>query len=305
MEWSKKHFPNNRKKIDELMTKLKELQSMESNDGTKKLVKECEEELEKAWIKEERFWLQRSRIKWLWWGDRNTKFFHQRTLMRRQRNRVTRLKDENGLWLEEEERIAKRINSYFQKLFTTNGDRSWGNTMDAVEKVVTEDMNEHLTAEIQDEEIKRAVFQMNALKALGPDGFNGLFFQKYGDTVKEDVIKAVKGFFQSGHMLAEMNNTNMVLIPKVHTSEEVTQFRPIGLCNFVYKIIAKIMVNRMKSMLDSLISENQTAFVPKRLIHDNIIIAHKCFHHLKRKEKGKKGEFGLKIDMNKAYDRVE
>lgn len=65
------------------------------------------------------------------------------------------------------------------------------------------------------------------------------------------------------------------------------------------------MVNRMKCMLNSLISENQTTFVPKRLIHDNIIIAHECFHHLKRKKKGKEGEFGLKIDMNKAYDRVE
>lgn len=106
-------------------------------------------------------------------------------------------------------------------------------------------------------------------------------------------------------MLTEMNKTNMVLIPKVHTAEEVTQFRPLGLCNFVYKIIAKIMVNRMKHILGSIITENQAVFVPKRIIHDNIVIAHECFHHLKRKKKGKKGEFGLKIDMNKAYDRVE
>lgn len=119
-EWSRKHFPNNRKRIDEIMVKLKELQARESNNEIRKLIKEYEEELEVVWSREERFWLQRSRIKWLWWGDRNTKFFHQRTLMRRQRNRVTRLKDENGMWLEEEEQIAERIKGYFQELFTSN-----------------------------------------------------------------------------------------------------------------------------------------------------------------------------------------
>lgn len=177
--------------------------------------------------------------------------------------------------------------------------------MEAVDKVVTQDMNDQLIAEVQENKIKKAVFQMNALKASGPDRYNGLFFQKYWEIIKDDVCKAVRGFFQSGHMLSEINRTNMVLIPKVQTAEEVNQFRPIGLCNFVYKIIAKIMVNRLKNMLGDLITENQAAFVPKRMIQDNIVIAHEFFHHLKRKKEGKLGELGLKIDMNKAYDRVE
>lgn len=149
---------------------------------------------------------------------------------------------------------------------------------------MTDEMNESLVTEVTDEEIKKPTFQMSALKAPGPNGFNGLFFQRYWEIVGQDVCSAVKSFFHEGYMLKEINKTNMVLIPKVQIPEKVTQFRPLGLCNFIYRIIAKIMVKRLKNMLSSIISENQAAFIPKRVIHDNIIIAHECFHYLKRKK---------------------
>lgn len=85
----------------------------------------------------------------------------------------------------------------------------------------------------------------------------------------------------------------------------MTQFRPISICTVIYKIIAKVLVNRMSSKLGQCINEAQGAFIPGRLISDNVLIAYKVLHSLKIKKRGKKGHFALKLDMSKAYDRVE
>lgn len=179
IEWSKKYFLNSAKEIEEITARIEVLQKEEASEENRMKIEELKEKLEKAWVREEQFWYQRARIIWLMCGDRNTRFFHQRVLLRRQRNKITRLKGENGEWLQEEDKVASRIGSYFQKLFTSEGEREWGRTMEAAKQVVTGEMNQGLVAEVQDEEIKRAVFQMGALKAPGPDDYNGLFYQKY------------------------------------------------------------------------------------------------------------------------------
>lgn len=102
-----------------------------------------------------------------------------------------------------------------------------------------------------------------------------------------------------------LNETNLVLIPKIDHPETMNHYRPISLCNFSYKIIAKILANRLKQVLDSCISEQQCAFIPNRLIQDNSILVHEAFHYLKNKKSGPKYELALKMDMNKAYDLLE
>lgn len=104
---------------------------------------------------------------------------------------------------------------------------------------------------------------------------------------------------------SSFNNTFIALIPKVDVPQSASQFRPIALCNFSYKIITKIISTRLKRFMPMLISENQSAFVSDRQIQDNILVTHELFHRLKLLKSGDSGEFALKLDMIKAYDRVD
>ncbi|OMO67492.1 reverse transcriptase [Corchorus capsularis] len=274
--------------------------SLEDRD----LVKDLESRLRNIWQEEETYWHQRARVNWLKCGDSNTKYFHQTTLKRRQFNKILKLK-KGDEWIEKEDEIMGEFLRYYEGLFTTRGDRDWDRVLQCVPEVVTREMNESLLVSITDEEVKQAVFQMGELKSLGPDGFNGQFFQTHWEVVQEDICNMVKNFFRSGKILKEINCTEIVLIPKVKSPESVTQFRPISLCNYIYKIISKLMVNRMKQFMGSLVTEEQSAFVEGRQIHDNVLVAQEVFHYLRVKKRGGSYDVAIKIDMSKAYDRVE
>ena len=132
-----------------------------------------------------------------------------------------------------------------------------------------------------------------------------LFYQHFWPTVKSIVIQTVLTFLNNGIAPPKFHDTHIVLIPKIKNPEKVTDYRPISLCNVAYKIASKVVANRLKVVMQDIIGENQSAFVAERLITDNILVAHELMNHISRKKRGKGGEMAVKLDMSKAYDRVE
>ncbi|CAN6543682.1 unnamed protein product [Malus baccata var. baccata] len=166
------------------------------------------------------------------------------------------------------------------------------------------EMNESLLAEVSSDEVKVAAMPMGSLKASGPDGFPGIFYQSNWDTVATEVNALIGDLMNGSDIPGGLNASHLVLIPKVQKSESVEQFRPISLCNYSYKMLSKVLANRLKMVIPDLISPSQNAFVAERQIQDNIGIAHELFHFLKTRKARSQFELGIKLDMQKAYDRA-
>lgn len=154
-------------------------------------------------------------------------------------------------------------------------------------------------------EVKEAIFQVGATKSLGLGGMPTHFFTKYWDLDGNDVIVAILIFLNNGDFLVDINKTFVVLIPKMPNAQNMKQYRPIFLCNVFYKIISKVLANRLKVILPLIILESRSAFIQNKYITDNILIAYELIHPLKSKRSRNKGYMAMKLDMSKAYERVE
>ena len=126
---------------------------------------------------------------------------------------------------------------------------------------------------------------MRPTKAPGPDGMNPLFYQKFWLVVGDNVVIAVLDFLNSSCMTPRINHTNIVLIPKVKNPIKMSNFRPISLCNVIYKIISKVLANRLKQILPYIISPTQSAFVLGRLITDNVLLSYETLHAMNIRKK--------------------
>lgn len=254
--------------------------------------------LNDEYSEEESYWRQRSRIQWLQDGDCITVFFHAVTRGRNAVNKLAVIENDSGEAAYGDDRIAKCIADFYRDVFTSSprGDLSF------IQPMVSEEMNQLLIAMPTDLEIKGAVFSIHKDKAPGSDGFSASFYQSFWDIIGEDVCKDIRSFFAESWLNPHFNETYVRLIPKIKGPRKVADYRPIALCSTHYKIVAKLLSKRMKPLLPTLISPQQSAFVAGRAISDKVLITHEVLHYLCTSKAKKFCSMAIKTDMSKTYD---
>lgn len=277
------------------------------NENSRNLgeIRRLQEEIEKILEQEDTKWKQRAKLNWYKHGDRNTSYFHAWATQRRNMSRIVRIHDATGVERTTQAEVSSAFTQYFQSLFTTGGTTGVEECLVGVYPRITEDMNNYLVREFFETEVRESLDQMALLKSPGPDGFAASFYQSSWDTIGEEVCNAALGFLNHGVFDPVINKTFIALIPKKKKPYSVTEYRPISLCNVCYKLIAKTLANRLKKVLNGIISLYQSAFIPGRLITDNVLVAFEALHTMNGRLKGRKGFMALKLEMSKAYDRVE
>jgi hypothetical protein len=222
-----------------------------------------------------------------------------------QKNKVRRLKRDDGTWTNDSAEMGDLATGFFQSLFTQEELVDPAIITDCMQSCIDADMNANLRAPFSEKEISDALFQIGPLKAPGPDGFPARFLQRNWDLLKEEVVQAVQRFFDTGIMPEGVNDTVIVLIPKNNDPEALKDFRPISLCNVIFKVVSKCLVNRLRPILQDIISPTQSAFIPGRLITDNALMAFECIHSTQTGSAARRNFCAYKLDMAKAYDRVD
>ncbi|XP_028761945.1 uncharacterized protein LOC114720467 [Neltuma alba] len=302
--WNKEVFGNIDRRKSTLLSRLEYLAKTSGDDPSWNSERNrVWEELEQCLVQEELMWLQRSRVNWYSQGDRNTSYFHNVTKSRSRRKTIEALRTEEGEWCYDPEELKRAGTAFFQSLYSAKQDCSELIDFGSTYPQIPSDRLDFLGGNISSEEVKKAIFSMGALKAPGPNGLNPLFFQSQWHIVGESIIKLTQKFFSNPSEIEGVNGTNIVLIPKVETPQTFRDLRPISLCNVIYKVFTKTLANRLKTIMPLLVAPNQCSFVPGRQIQDNIILVQEIVHSMSRMKR-RKGFMALKIDLEKAYDRV-
>ncbi|KAG5531068.1 hypothetical protein RHGRI_025879 [Rhododendron griersonianum] len=254
---------------------------------------------------EEDFWALKSRVNWLCDGDRNTRFFHLTTLNHRHNNKIRSLKDPNGVWLYDADLIQQTLTSHFISLFTTDMicSKPVSDPPFLFPRIEME-CHQSLCSVPAVDEIKKVLWSFKPWKSPGPDGLHPGFFQKTWDIVAPSVVQVIEEAFSVGRIPPGLNHTYLCLIPKIRNPETVGHLRLISLCNTILKLVTKILISRIRPLLCDLISPLQSSFLPGRSSTDNVIIVQEIVHRF-NSMKGSKGNMLIKLDLEKAYDRLE
>ncbi|KAL4378892.1 hypothetical protein GQ457_02G026740 [Hibiscus cannabinus] len=234
---------------------------------------------------QEVYWAQRSRVLWLSAGDCNTSFFHAKASARRRKNAIQGLHDAQGLWRTSIGDVLRIASDYFMDLFSAGPSIEIPTFLEHISPSITNDMNSVLTADFTAEEV--------------------WFFPPTLGHLGDDFVSLCLDLLRGRIDMASVNETVIVLIPKVDKPTSMRQLRPISLSTVIYKTVLKVLVNRMKSVLPNCISSTQDAFVQGRAITDNILVAHELVHTLHTSVSRSSQGAVFKLDMEKAFDRVE
>lgn len=182
--------------------------------------------------------------------------------------------------------------------------RQDSNLIDSLTKFhCSPEMRAMLSAEVSNDEIKNIIFALRRNKSPGPDGYNAEFLRASWSIIGPKITSAVKEFFTAGKILRQWNCTAITLIPKSVNASKITEFRPISLCNVLYKVISKVIATRLETVLPEIISPHQSAFVKGRLLIENVLLATELVQNFNQANVSARGV--LKVDMRKAFDSLK
>lgn len=202
-------------------------------------------------------------------------------MKRRRKNRIIALQNEEGQWIYDNDLLLlQHIIHFYSSLYTFSNHINYAfNTVTSYPCIRVEDRM-IFKARVTKEEVKRALFSMKSYKSPGPDGSHPLFFKSRWEKLGDSNLKMVEDCFSNPHNIGNLNKTLITLIPKCDDPSKVNQLRPIALCNVSYKIISKIISNRIKPMLPYIVSQHQSSFIAGRSTLDNILLCKRPFTHL-------------------------
>lgn len=242
---------------------------------------------------------QKARMKWLQEGDSNSRFFHSCINKRRRRNEILCL-NFDGVRVDGVEQLKFEIMEHFRKHFQQS---QWDRPVldGVVFKQLDASENHALVAPFQDEEIRSAIWDCESSKSPGPDGVNFGFIKEFWKDIKADFMAFLLEFQKNGRLLKGSNYSFIVLIPKKDNPQKIGDYRPISLIGCMYKVLAKLLANSLRKVMNFLISDTQSAFVKGRQILDGVLKASKVVDEANKRNKK---VVLFKVDFEKAYDSV-
>jgi hypothetical protein len=298
--WCRKKKPLQRE-INNLEEKIKHIQMQPLSNRDHNLEASLVTRYEQTMTKLTDSYMQRAKKKWIKDGDRNTSFFHHAIVKRRRRNTIVSVKDENNVMQFMPDKISNTFVNYFRSIFSSTNANT-GRPFLGTQPL--QDCEDYTYTIPDNQEILDTLKEMKRNASLGPDGFNVEFYLAAWTWIGEDVVQLVRNFFRTGIMPTHINDTHIALIPKKLVPLVPADYRPISLCNVIYKIIAKCLANRLKPHLPNYVHQSQQAFIEGRRISNNIIIAQEITHSFALTS-WENQAFMLKIDLAKAFDRLE
>eukprot|EP00253_Pinus_taeda_P033361 PITA_33361 len=308
IEWAKARKKAQNEELSLIDANLRDLEEPEVdgyiNQESKERIMNLEKQRSKILLEREEEWRQKSRAIWLKAGDENTKFFHNYAKGRKSANTIWKLKDQNGREASSFEDLSRMGKAHFQNLFTAQGGITLAEiirTTQCFPRFVEEEEAGSLMEVVSKEEVEHVIKSMAKDKSPGPDGWTIELFNHFFDSIGDELTEVVDESRRKGEIHLPFNATFIALIPKKEDAESFEDFRPISLCNCVYKIIAKIIAMRLKPILSKNISSEQFGFLDRRQIHEAIGVAQETLHSIRQTIK--KGAV-IKIDLSKAYDRI-